>query len=99
MCILVANFSKKIASNLTVEALIGAAKKYIEGYDLVSDADMGFCYALDILLKNKHFETFFKTTDLQEYCQKLKDLDLHISAHRLESYLADIEDENEIEES
>ena len=95
----ITKFSKKIASNLTVEALIGAAKKYIEGYDLVSDADMGFCYALDILLKNKHFETFFKTTNLQGYCQTLKDLDLHISAHRLESYLADIEDENEIEES
>lgn len=95
----ITKFSKKIASNLSVEALTGAAKKYIENYDHVSDADMGFCYALDLLLKNKHFDTFFKTTNLQEYCKTLKDLDLHISAHRLENYLADIEDESEIEKS
>ena len=91
----ITKFSKKVASNMSIEALRSAAKKYIQDYDLVSDADMSFCYALDLLLKNKHFDNFFKTKNLYEYCQELKELDFHTSAHLLENHLADLEDEIE----
>lgn len=87
------SLSKKMASKLTIDTLKNAALQYLESYDLPIDADMGFCYALDLLLKNKHFDNFFQNANLFDLCSSLKKMDFNLSANRLEEKIADLEDE------
>ena len=93
---LITKYEKTIAANITVDSLRKAAKQHLHEYENVNNADMSFCYVLDILLKNKHFDNFFKTANLQSLCQELKELGLHISAHRLEEKIADLDDEQDL---
>ena len=93
---LITKYEKTIAANITVDTLRKAAKQHLHEYESVNNADMCFCYVLDILLKNKHFDNFFKTSNLQSLCQELKELGLHISAHRLEEKIADLDDEQDL---